>query len=148
MTNYWVFVVVDHKGRDADNAATIFENRVKKKFWALNPRTAYAKKVQKGDNAVLCLAGKYCRGFAGSAIVATGIQDIPAALKKDIRGWPSKGLTHCVRFTSVRPFKQIRCLADYIGKVSFLKQGRNPRLPQGSIIKINKSEYNRLTRSD
>ena len=107
MANYWVLVVVDHKGRDADNAASVFESRVKKKFWALSPRTAHAKKLQKGDKAVLCLAGRYCRGFAGSAVVGSELQNIPATLKREIRGLPSKRFTHCIRFSSIKPFKQI-----------------------------------------
>jgi hypothetical protein len=146
MPHYWVFVVVDHKGRGAPNAAAVFENRVRKKFWALSPRAVHAKKVQKGDKAVLCLAGKYSRGFAGSAVLASGLQKLSAKEKEQIHGLPSKGFAHRVRFKKVTAFKQIRCLGDYAGKVSFLKAAKQPRLPQGSIIKVSRTEYDRLTR--
>ena len=96
---------------------------------------------------MLCLAGRYCRGFAGSALLGSGLQNLPAVLKHEIRGLPSKRFTHCVRFSSIKPFKQIRCLGDYTGRVTFLKGGKTPRLPQGSIIKINRAQYDRLTKS-
>lgn len=148
MTNYWVFVVVDHKGRDGQNAAKVFETRVRKKFWALPPNAAHVKKVQEGDKAVLCLGGTYCRGFVGSAVLASGLQNLTTELRRQIRGLPSERFTHYVKFSSVKSFKQIICLGDYVGEVSFLKGGKRPRLPQGSIIRIDRKQYDRLTRSD
>ncbi len=148
MTNYWVFVVVDHKGRDAQNAAKVFETRVRKKFWALPPSVAHGKKLQEGDKAVLCLAGRYCRGFAGSAVLASGLQNLSIREREQIRGLPSERFTHRVKFSSVKPFKQIKCLGDYVGKVSFIKEGKRPRLPQGSIIRIDKEQYDILTCPD
>jgi len=144
MHNYWVFVVVDHKGRGAPNAAEIFENRVRKRFWALNPKGAHAKKLQEGDKVVLCMAGKYSRGLAGQAILGSSLRKITAKQREQLHGLPSRGFSHCVRFKRVKPFKQIRCLGDYRGKVSFINGAKHPRLPQGSIIKIDRSHYHKL----
>jgi hypothetical protein len=144
MHNYWVFVIVDHKGRGAPNAAEIFENRVRKRFWALNPKAAHAKKLQQGDRVVLCMAGKYSRGFAGQAVLDSGIRKITSREREHLRGLPSKGFSHSVRFKRVKPFKQIRCLGDYRGKVPFINGAKHPRLPQGSIIKIDRSQYQKL----
>ncbi len=148
MTNYWVFLVVDHKGKGSPNAAEVFENRIKSKFWALNPKARHVKEVQEGDKVVLCLAGKYCRGFAGSAVLASGLQELTNNLRKNIHGLPSERFTHFVKFGTVQTFQQIRCLGDYIGELSFLQEGDRPRLPQGSIIKIDGEEYATLTALD
>ena len=144
MINYWVFTAVDHKGKDAPNAAEVFKSRVKNKFWALNSRAKYAKQVQAGDKVVLCLGGTYCRGFAGSALLASNLQELSHAQRKHIRGLPSEKFDHYVKFRSATTFRQVRCLGDYLNKVSFLK-GDKPRLPQGSIIKIDKEQYDTLT---
>lgn len=146
MHNHWVFVVVDHKGRKAPNAAEIFENRIRKRFWALNPKAAHAKKLQQGDKVVLCMAGKYSRGFAGQAILSSSLRKITAREREHLRGLPSKGFSYCVRFKRVKPFKQIRCLGDYRGKVPFINGARHPRLPRGSIIKIDRTQYHKLAR--
>lgn len=148
MTNYWVFIVVDHKGKDSPSATQVFENRVKNKFWALNSNAHHAKKVQQGDRVVLCLAGKDYRGFAASAVLASTLQELTNELRKHIRGLPSERFTHYVKFRSIETFRQIKFLDDYIDKVSFLKDGNKPRLPQGSIIEIDENEYKILTQSD
>ncbi|MEM4467151.1 MAG: hypothetical protein QXE61_03825 [Nitrososphaerota archaeon] len=68
MSQYWIFIVKDHQhlGRIIP-AREVLINRVKNKFWSLNSRARYVRKLRQGDHVVFYVASKIERGFMGEA---------------------------------------------------------------------------------
>lgn len=146
MPNYWIFVVVDHKvGNRFLWAERVLERRLRKRFWALNPKTSHFGDLQEGDKALFYAQGRYPRGFAGSATLASKPHPLKPEQMEELRGEPSQFFTHAVELSQDERFihpKTIRELGDRISFKGVMVR-KEPYF-RGSIKKLSREQYDMI----
>lgn len=143
MTNYWIFIVKDHKFNDSIvSALTVVKNRVEHKFWTLNKKAPYIKRLSVGDKVVFYATGIEGRGFCGRGELATRPHPLTPDQRFYLIGKPSMLFDLAVEFSYAECWSKIKPIEEFVGKLSFLK-GRDDytRCFRGSIKAISPEDY-------
>ena len=146
MSNFWIFIVRDHKwGKRLLLSQTVLENRFCHRFWALNPRAPYAKRLEEGDRVLFYASGEYPLGFAGCGTLTTKPHDLKPEQAREVLGAPSRDFTHAVDFTLDERFALPRLLKEVLAHVrpKGVIGTRNPYF-RGSIQQLSKKEYDTI----
>ncbi|MEM0275011.1 MAG: EVE domain-containing protein [Nitrososphaerota archaeon] len=144
MSQYWIFIVKDHQhlGRIIP-AREVLINRVKNKFWSLNSRARYVRKLRQGDHVVFYVASKIERGFMGRGILAGEPHLITDEQRFHIIGMPSEAFDYTVEFSEAEIWGKPISIEEVKDKMPYLK-GRVKIIFRGSIIRISEEDYNTL----
>lgn len=144
MDQYWVFVVKDHQhlGRIIP-AREVLVNRVKNKFWSLNSRARYVKRLRQGDRVVFYVASRIERGFMGRGVLAGEPHPMTDEQRFHIIGMPSEAFDYTVEFSEAEIWSKPITIEEVKDKMPYLK-GRVKIFFRGSIIRISEEDYKTL----
>jgi len=139
--------VVDAKvGTSKIEALDLLGLRVKRLYWLLNSRSPHFRRVKKDDKIIFYAGGKAARVFAGSGVISTNPRRLLPEIKRFVIEDPEDRFNYIVNLKEVELLKEPRNAIPLLRSLSFVKDERNwGRYFQGSIIKIEESDYNVIT---
>ncbi|MCP8305302.1 MAG: EVE domain-containing protein [archaeon] len=143
MTNYWIFLVVDHKTDDKIiKAMDVLKDRVKEKFWSLNKGTGNFNRIKKDDKVIFYVGGRDGKKFAGRCTLGSEPYPLRPEQKKLITGYPSLLFDHVVSLKSIELWDEPLPVEDVKEELDFIKKKDLWRAYfRRSIITISKKDH-------
>ena len=143
MVNKWIFVVIDHRvGRWTIRAMAIFQDRVKRGLWVMNPKTRNFKRLKRGDGVVFYLGGENGQKFVGKCTLASEPHALMPEQMRSIVGKPSSSFTHVVDLDEIEVWDPPLSLSQLIDKLGFIKDKNTWRFHfQGTVRALPDEDY-------
>jgi len=143
MAGYWIFIVKDHvQMGKLIPAREVLANRVKNKFWSLNPRAPNVRRLEKGDKVLFYITESSARGFMGRGVLAGKAHPITDEQRFHVIGTPSIAFDYSVDFEEAEMWSEIVSLDLVKDKMPLLIGRKNPaQVFRGAIRRITEKDY-------
>jgi hypothetical protein len=144
MTNYWILVIVDgREGGKRVRAADILKQRFTDRFFGINERTRWRRRLKRGDRAVIYLGGSKGQKFVGNCTLASD----PYKLGEEERVRMAHGRSfldneYGVRLGNIEVWEKPRSIRNFLSSLDFIIRKEHYGLYlQGSVRPLSEADY-------